>query len=463
VRQARIKTDAVAFGDEGDEVEAKPKGTAKKKARYSVKVASDAKGEEVWHTQFSAKLDSHVVTKTEHNLIQLLLQPNLPRQFGGHKNPLCEVFRYNELKQAVVYAKRPPWARVKVSDRAYVNKEVQAQDITELRSFIQTRYELPFSQPAADSSILAAAHRIPFHPARDYCETLEWDGEDRLETWLIHSGGADDTPYVRAVSKRVLIGLCARIYKPGCKMDNILILEGDQGIGKSTLLGIIGGEWYSEPEIKIGDKDAEQNLQCSVLVEWSEFAHGYRELEAFKAWCTKRSNRFRGSYGKSAKDWPRTCIIVITMNPDGDGCYLIDRTGNRRMWPIKLRENVKFDWLTENRDQLLAEASAYYKSGEQWHLTREEEALAAKETNDRMVVDPWEEDIRDYITKGDGKTERSLTASQIARDVFNIETQKNDMRPSRRIGSILRKLGWTYNTVWENNRRFKAFQRPFGE
>jgi len=468
VKQARIKTDAVAFGDEGDDVLPQAKAAKTKapkaKPKYDAKVVSDeALGEDVWHTAYMPKIDSHVITKTEQNLIQLLLQRKLPAQFGNLLNPLAELFKYNELKQTVVYSKTPPWARIDAGKRAYVNLEVQEQDVTELRIFVHTRYDLAFGKAAAESAINAAAYRIPYHPAREYCESLDWDWEERLETFLIECAGAPDNPYVRAISKKFMLGVIARIYKPGCKMDNIVILEGKQGIGKSTLLDILGGEWYSAPEIKIGDKDAEQNLQGCVIAEWAEFAHGYRELEAFKAWCTKRVNRFRGSYGKNAKDWPRTCVIVVTMNPDGDGCYLIDRTGNRRMWPVELRERVNFKWLTDNRDQLFAEAVAYYKAGEQWHLTRAEEKLARKETNKRVLIDPWEQQIHDYLTTGSGKKEAFTTPMHIAVEVFNMEARQCDLRLSRKIGGILRKMKWYHSSYRDEGKIIKAFRRPAPE
>lgn len=460
VKQARIKKDANEFGDEGQDVK-QYKEKKEPKEKYKAVVTSDVDaGDSVWHTVYKKSLDAQVLTTVENNLIQLLIQPTLPRQLGRAKNPLRGLIKYNELKQCIVYSRMPPWARVEARKRHYVNKEIQEQDITELRTYCLTRYELNFTKGAAESAVIAAGHRLPFHPARDWMKSLEWDYEDRLETWLIECAGAEDTPYVRAISKKMLISIVARAMKPGCKVDTIPILEGSQGIGKSTLLEILGGEWYKAPEIKIGEKDAEQNIQGLLIAEWSEFAHGYRELEAFKRWATVGTNRFRGSYGKSAQDWPRTCVIFITMNPSGDGCYLVDSTGNRRMWPVRLRKKVDLQWVREHRELLFAEAVACYEAGDIWHLTDEEGAEAYVETEKRMIKDPWHDPIREYLYEGQGKDLDHVSSVDLAVDVLGIDHKSCDMRVSRKIATILRTMNWYPGSVRVKGIATKRFRRP---
>ena len=159
-----------------------------------------------------------------------------------------------------------------------------------------------------------------YHPIKNYLSALKWDGVERLDTLLVDYLGAEDTPYVRAVTRKTLVAAVARIYRPGTKFDSILVLNGSQGIGKSTLFSKLGGSWYSD-SLSISDmkdKTAPEKLQGYWILELGELA-GIKKMdvETVKSFITRTDDKYRQSYGVSVESHPRSCIIVGTTNSDG--------------------------------------------------------------------------------------------------------------------------------------------------
>lgn len=255
---------------------------------------------------------------------------------------------------------------------------------------------------------IAEDYRV--NPLRVHLKSLRWDGIKRLSTWLPDYMGTKDTEYTQAIGRKWLISAVARAMDPGCQADHMLIFEGNQGIGKSQALRILGGQFYSEYTGGMTGggtthKDLVAVIAGKMIVEMSELATVKRaEMEALKAVLTTTIDDVRLSYERDPKSYPRTCVFAGTTNEVGQA-YIADLTGARRFWPTHVGEvgPVKTGLLKENREQLWAEAVEAYESGEDWYSVPVE--LVAEEQQDRQIsienIDPWFQRIRDALTDPD--------------------------------------------------------------
>jgi predicted P-loop ATPase len=199
----------------------------------------------------------------------------------------------------------------------------------------------------------------------DYLDSCEWDGDHRIETFFIDFFGAPDNEYARAVGRNFFTAIAARSYKPGCKMDNMVILEGAQGVGKSEAIKALAGEWFTENNTKIDSKDFHMSLAGILIMEFAELDYFRKtDVDTLKKTITTRHDNYRGVYGKEFHKYPRTTIFVGTTNNDE---YLTDVTGSRRFWPIDVTVNsVDVEKIKQIKDQLFAEGKELYKSGANW-------------------------------------------------------------------------------------------------
>ena len=249
----------------------------------------------------------------------------------------------------------------------------------------------------ATEAIEAIAKENPFHPVRDYLKNVRWDGEPRIDHWLIRYVGAPDIPFVRAVGPRWFISGVARIFKPGCQADHMLLFEGPQGIRKSTLLRILASDdrWFSDHVSELGSKDSRGELQGKWILEMGELDNIRRsDLERVKTFLTTRADNFRPPYGRRTESFPRQCVFAGTVN---DHMPLIDETGNRRFWPVRCG-TIDLKALERDRDLLWAEAYDRYQAGSVWWLdTAELNDLALTEQESRYNPGPWDELITAWI------------------------------------------------------------------
>ena len=230
------------------------------------------------------------------------------------------------------------------------------------------------------------------HPLRDHLDGRAWDGERRLESWLTTYLGVAKNDYSQAVGRAWLISAVARVFKPGCKADHALILEGPQGAFKSTACSIIAmsPDWFADEIADLGSKDSAQDLRGKWIIEIGELSAMRRsEVERVKAFISRSSDHYRPSYGRRSQDFARQCVFIGTTNADA---YLADETGGRRFWPVKVGK-IDTDALRRDIGQLWAEAVAAFKAGEAWHLPREIEMQAREQQADRRITDPWEDAI----------------------------------------------------------------------
>jgi predicted P-loop ATPase len=301
----------------------------------------------------------------------------------------------------------------------------------------------------AAQAVQMVAHDHPFHPVRDYLSHLRWDGVPRLDTWLVHYLGArpsesDPDPaecdrfdeYAAAVGARWMISGVARIYKPGCKADCCLILEGQQGIKKSTMLRTLGGAWFTDEISDLGSKDSAMQASGIWLIELAELDSMSRpESSKVKAFMSRSVDRFRPSYGRRVIEFPRQCIFAGTVN---HSAYLKDETGARRFWPVHC-EAIRIEELCRDRDQLWAEAVARFEDGEPWWLdSKKLVEIAADEQLDRYEGDVWGTAIEEYIAGRLG----SVSVSEILREALKRDLAVCGQADMNRIARTLQALGW---------------------
>ena len=276
-------------------------------------------------------------------------------------------------------------------------------DDKQIISYIETRYGA-FSNRNYDIAIGKVTDDRSYHPIRDYLSALpEWDQTPRIETLLIDYLGAPDNRYVRAVTRKTLCAAVKRVLQPGVKFDTMLVLNGPQGVGKSTLIAKLGGEWFND-SLSLNDtkdKTAAEKLQGFWIMEIGELA-GLRkaEVETLRSFLSRQNDIYRASFGKRATPHLRQCVFFGTTNEESG--YLRDTTGNRRFWPVKTPgTGYKHSWqLTrEEIDQIWAEALYCVNSGEKIYLDSDLDALAQEEQREAMQTDEREGLVREYLDK----------------------------------------------------------------
>jgi hypothetical protein len=242
-----------------------------------------------------------------------------------------------------------------------------------------------------------------FNPVLDYLDGLQWDGVSRLDQWLITYCGADDTPFNRAVARKTLIAAVRRVRSPGCKFDYITSLEGLQGMGKSTLLRILAGEYFTDTAIiGVDSKRQQENVQGVWIYELAELVRlNKTEVREVKVFASQTHDKARKPYDREVTNAPRKCIFVATTNDDK---YLRDTTGNRRWWPVKIQgiingpiidgvliKLIDLEAVARDRDQLWAEACIAEASGEPLEIPQTLWADATAIQLARMEEDPWDD------------------------------------------------------------------------
>jgi predicted P-loop ATPase len=286
----------------------------------------------------------------------------------------------------------PPWLR---GQNHWTDTSWSDRDDALVADWLQ-RQGIMVSAAVAGEAVEVVARDHSFHPVEEYLETLTWDGIPRLNGWLCCYLGAADTPYHRNVGPRWMIGAVARIFNAGCKADCVLILEGEQGIRKSSALSVLGGSWFTDRLSDPGSKDAAMETRGVWIIEVAELDSMSRsEVGTTKAFISRTSDRFRPPYGKRLVNLPRQCVFAGTVNPEGG--YLKDATGARRFWPVACGR-IDLEALQRDRDQLWAEACVLYRQGHPWWLeTQELEALATEQQADRYQGDAWDDMIQVYL------------------------------------------------------------------
>jgi hypothetical protein len=276
-------------------------------------------------------------------------------------------------------------------------------DDAQLISYVDSHYGT-FSARNYEIATTKVADDRSYHPIREYLDALPpWDGVPRVERLLIDYLGADDNPYVKAVTRKTLCAAVARVLRPGVKFDNILVLNGAQGVGKSTLIGKLGGDWYSDSLsiTDMNDKTAAEKLQGYWLLEIGELAGMKKaDVDKVKAFISRQDDKYRASFGRRVTPHPRQCVFFGTTNAEKG--YLRDVTGNRRFWTVKTPGGgAKHTWQLTDADvsQIWAEALFLVKAGERLYLDAQLEDLAKGEQREAMEQDEREGLVREYLDR----------------------------------------------------------------
>lgn len=313
-----------------------------------------------------------------------------------NNDPDFRDFAFNEMANRIQVKGPLPWGRPEG------NAFWRDADTAQLKSIIDIRY-LPFSSRNHDVAFTKVADDRRFHPVRDYLNALPaWDGVKRVEDLFIKYLKADDTEYIRTVTRKTFAAAVARIYVPGIKFDCVPVLDGDQGIGKSTIVkDLVSSDYYSETLslTDMDDKSGAEKLQGFWVVEIGELAGMKKaDIEKVKAFLSTSDDKYRPSYGRVVESHPRQCIIIATVN--GERGYLRDITGNRRFWIIKVhqkKQKKSWNFTEEYRRQFWAEAKEIWKSGEKLYLEGDVLEEAEKAQKGAMEADERVGMVEEYL------------------------------------------------------------------
>ena len=303
---------------------------------------------------------------------------------------------FNQHRDGIAVREAVPWEQLKTG--------WGDADQATLLTYISAEYRL-HSPGKTRTALLAVAAERKFHPVRDFFNELPpWDGTARLDTLLVVFLGAEDTPYVRAVTRKTLVAAVARTLEPGRKFDTALTFVGPRKIGKSTLYAKLGGKWYVE-SLSLSDmhdgKRAAEKLQGCLIQEMAELTGMKKaDIETIKAFLSRADDVYRASYGMNVENHPRQCVIVGSTNND-EG-FLRDITGNRNFWVVKVTGQCPrrpWDITPDEVSQVWAEALHYYKQGEQLHLPPELEDMAEAAQDAMMEADERTGMVQQYLDR----------------------------------------------------------------
>lgn len=380
------------------------------------------------------------------------------------------VIGYNEFTNDIIKLRPTPWGT-----DAGVWSEV---DELKMGEWLVREHWLP-SMPRGtlEEAVRMVAYNHRWHPVRKYLESLQWDGVKRLPTWIKRVCMGGELPpdasaglgrYLARVGTFFVMGMCARVMEPGVKFDYMLILEGAQGMRKSTLLRVLAGEYFADTGLVLGDKDSYQQLQGRWLYEFSELdSFNKSDVTKIKSFIASASDYFRASFDRRARDYPRQVVFGGSTNEDH---YLTDPTGNRRFWPVRVKQVIDIDWVAENRDQLFAEAMARLKEGGRMYPTPEEEReLFEPEQRQRAVEGGIEMEITKYLYDEDQRVSPTGLNGTLVNEIALVDLLQKigigveKLGPGRwhekQAAAALRRLGWT-ETRSSKPGRPRVYRRP---
>ena len=386
------------------------------------------------------------------NVVNLFRRPH----HGTYKSPFYKLVRYNMFTETLEFTRRAPWHR-----QGEVHREWSDTDTTMFLTWLSDHRSWEIPEGLAINGVIAAGQLYKYHPIKEYYATLKWDGIPRIHQLLPHYAGAEDNAYTRDVSKCTMVAAVARIMEPGCKHDHLLILEGEQGSGKSTFCKILGGDYYSQIHLDPHKKDTIVGMLGKHVIELPEMTYNKKsDADSLKMFMSKDSDRERLPYGRLAKDFKRQCIFIATTN-EYHG-YLRDQTGNRRKWVIRTNK-FRLNEFKRDRDQLYAEALYMWRSGEPHYLTDPEVIeLAKQEQAARAEIDIWTENIENWLDKEkvQNKYYSKLTTTEIASEILNIQPSQIDRYIVTRIANSMRSLGWDRIKIRSKGSSVNGYKNP---
>lgn len=302
------------------------------------------------------------------------------------------------------------------------------------------------------------SHRLqqtPRHCVREWLESLTWDGIERIahafeDGWGAEPSATQPSDYLRAISANFFVGLVARIMRPGCQLDTMPVFEGDQGIKKSSALRVLGGAWYMAATESVNSKDFQQTIKGSWIAEIPELdAFSRSDRDRVKSIISIPIDKYRPSYGRHSREFPRQCAFAGTTNKDDWGN---DDTGLRRFWPVRCGD-INLVFLAAQRDQFFAEAVSAYRAGATWWETPRAATLAAQA--DRQHDDVWTATVLEWVS-----LKPDVTSAEVLTGALRFREADIGRLEQLRVGSILRLAGWRRKPIRRNGRLLKAWVSP---
>jgi putative DNA primase/helicase len=352
---------------------------------------------------------------------------------------------FNEFTSAIETRSPPPWP----DERVPAGEWTEADDIR-LVCLLERDLSISLTPSQARAAVHNVASRSSYHPIRDWLHSLKWDAVSRLDTWLATYLGASEQPadYLSAVGRWFMIAAIARVMAPGCQVDHMMVLEGSQGLGKSSAARLLAGPaGYTSLGCAVGDKDSYLLLRGTWIGEFGELdGMSKSDVAKVKRYITDSTDAYRAPYARQVTRTPRQCVLIGSTN---DAHYLGDSTGGRRFWPVRVGA-IDLDGLRRDREMLWAEAVARYSSQERWWPSEEERAELEAQQDQRRLVDPWESRISTWLS---GRTE--ATTNEVLGSCIGKEPKEWTRGDQMRIGAVLQSLGW------ERKRRMSDARREY--
>lgn len=313
-----------------------------------------------------------------------------------------------------------------------------------LRPLIRSNFGFDAGKDHIDDAVISLAVNHSYDPIVEYLDSLAWDGTKRLDRWLTTYMHATDTALTHAIGRLALIAAVRRVRQPGCKFDQIIVLEGPEGRGKSTAIEILAGrENFSDaPILGLPAREQQEAVEGVWLYELGELV-GLRkaEIEHVKMFASRTVDRARPAYGRHRIDRSRRCVFFATTN---DSHYLLSQTGNRRFWPVTVK-HIDLAALARDRDQLWAEAATYDAAGASIMLPEQLWSAVGQAQAERLEEDPWEIILNEIRTptyiNGNGKNEYRISSQEVFAHL-NIPTERLHSGIAKRISYIMSRGGW---------------------
>jgi predicted P-loop ATPase len=380
-----------------------------------------------WRFRLARPKDGDVFV-TLHNAMMILANDD---PFTGTLGPM---FAFDSYRcQAVLLRPPPRFDGSEVDERGPYPRPWNTTDITLVTGYLQCAWNKNWPRANVADAMEVVARQNSYHPILDWINSLRWDGVYRIDTWMVEAfdvrnefdRNGDEAEYARwkaredyyaAIGARMLVASVRRLRRPGVKFDSMLILEGEQRLGKSTVIEVLyGKEFFTDTVFAdLRNKEAAQGLFGKWVVEFSEIEQVIRsDVETLKAFLSRNTDHFRPPYERHFRDVPREGVFFGTTNQQD---YLKDTTGNTRFWPA-FCQKADVQWIIANREQLWAEAAAREAEGDDrrlWLDTDELQAEAARLTNTRMREDIWTVAVQRWVAKTE--RERSEAKARIIAD-----------------------------------------------
>ena len=373
--------------------------------------------------------------KTLNNVLNFLEYPD-----DTIISPVKGKLRMNLFSNEIEFKSAPPWFKM---DSTWTD-----EDAIHVKQWLSTVKHFDVPVALIHEAALYLAGSRAYHPVREYLTGLHWDGKSRLSSWLSTYAGADQTEFTAAVGLTTLVAGVARIFQPGIKFDYALVLEGDEGVGKSHLCRTLAEPWFTDAPFDNRSTSAIEVLAGNWIVELAEMEVLTKfDSRAMRGFISRQVDRARPAYGRVTRNFPRQCIFIGTINPESEG-WLRDSETNRRYWPVWIRK-VDIPRLKADRDQLWAEAVRLYQSGSDLYLsTPRLEQLARIEVRRRQAVDPWSVTIQNWLdefkddTIDEKRCQYRVTINQIYVSALGGDLKSLSLREAARIGMALKSLGF---------------------